>query len=203
MYVCCPKICTVWLNFFYVAVALYQKRIHGFCCRVFDSQNLEEVQFVQLVLEILCHLLHLLKPRAENFMTSMERLLLSRDKSRQMLSISTSKASAETFSGSLKYPALQLCRYISTARDAKIVQYSAVALSHLIVLHQPSLASLPKNELNEFLTSVFRLLKRPNVEIVVELWRFLALCDHRQPRLLDLLINLQYNPELSKVSIVL
>jgi hypothetical protein len=129
-----------------------------------------------------------------NHVTSFERALLTVEKTRQMESISVN-----TGDNRQKHPVLQLIRLITSARDAKIVQSAIGILSRLIVLQQPSLMTIAKNDAEEFLKSVFWLLREGTTDVITELWRFLALCDAKQPRLLDLFINLAYSSEKKKV----
>ena len=165
------------------------------CFSVEDFSASNSTSFVQLVLEIIHALLQTLPVRQSHSVTSFERALLTVVKTRQMESITVNTGEE----GNHKHPVLALVRLITRAKDAKIVRYSTLILSRLIMMHQLSLTTVAKAELEEFLTSVGWLLREGSPDVTVELWRFLALCDSKQPRLLDLFINLEYKSDMKKV----
>lgn len=173
--------------------------IHGLVVfSVSSCEEQEHTKFVQLLLEVLYILLDRLPIRSPDCVTALERSLLSTEKSRHVQTVSVSNVFRDP-SSRPKHPTLQLCRFIAAASDAIIVQYAAASLSRLIVLQQPSLLTIAKDDVEMFMKTIFRLLSEGNSGVVVELWKFLALCDSRQPRLLDLFINLQYDTESQKV----
>ena len=171
--------------------------IINFISSVHDVAVWKETQFVRLVLEAVSRLLDFL-PVRQGFqhVTSFERALLTTEKTKQMESIST----VSTRDSAHRHPVQQLMRFVSNAKDAMIVSFAVRTLSRLIVLQQPSLMSVAKDDADEFIQSVFWLLQNSKHEYVrVDLWRFLALCDSKQPRLLDLFINLKFNSEKKQV----
>ncbi|OWA52224.1 hypothetical protein BV898_16682 [Hypsibius exemplaris] len=158
-----------------------------------DFAAKRQVTFVQLVLEAIERILHSLPVRPPNHVTSFEHALLVVEKTRQMESISV-----QTGDHHHRHPVSQLIRLITQTRDAGIVRYATTILSRLVVLQQPSLTNIAQNDTEEFMKSVYWLLQEGPADVVVELWKFLTICDAKQPRLLDLLINLTYSSESKK-----
>ncbi|XP_055340317.1 uncharacterized protein LOC129589547 [Paramacrobiotus metropolitanus] len=159
--------------------------------RVFLSERSDEVHFVHLVLGIFRHLLRRLPERVDT-LTALERSLCSLEKHRQVLSVGVPNAYAELYRHP-KHGLLQLCRYVYNASDAGIVQLAAAVLTRLLVLQRISLVSVVKQDADDFVQGVFRLLQCPRPEVVRQMWTFVAVCEARQPRMLDVLVNLQYD----------